>query len=252
MKTIRLNFVFAVLVALGTRAAPAKDPAARPWDWTTALPESQGMSTPRLESAWTNLLKRATTAFLVIRNDKIVFERYAPGYSRTKPHGTASMAKALVGGVSLILAVYDEWSVGYETTYQVEGLPLVATWGGAAYSPNATARVSRLMLYKGNWEGKSVVAPSAVEAATRHSRLPGHSGLGWWANVEFDGRKLWKSAPEDAFWGAGAGHQFLFVVPSLNLIVVRNGEQLDQSPTFADALERHVVDPVMRAFVDRR
>ena len=34
-------------------------------------------------------------------------QRYAPGYGRTKPHYTASMAKALVGGVSLMMAMDD-------------------------------------------------------------------------------------------------------------------------------------------------
>ena len=92
-----------------------------------------------------------------------------------------------------------EWSVGYDSTYRVDGLPLVATWGGAAYSPNAVARVGRLMLHKGNWEGKALVSPSAVAAVTRHSGLPGHSGLGWWVNAEVDGDKSGSPPPEDAF-----------------------------------------------------
>ncbi len=77
------------------------------WDWTTASPESQGLIPSRLESAWAELEKRHTSALLVIRHDRIVFERYAPGYSRTKPHYTASMAKALVGGLGLMVAMSD-------------------------------------------------------------------------------------------------------------------------------------------------
>ena len=46
-------------------------------------------------------------------------------------------------------------------------------------------------------------------------------------NSPAGGSKLWKSAPDDALGGAGAGQQFLLIVPSLDLIVVRNGEQLD-------------------------
>ncbi len=34
----------------------------------------------------------------------------------------------------------------------------------------------------------------------------------------------------DAVWGAGAGDQLLLVVPSLNLIMVRNGETLAPGP----------------------
>jgi CubicO group peptidase (beta-lactamase class C family) len=347
-----------------------------PWDWATASPQSQAMAAVRLEAAWANLRSRNTTAFLVIRNDRIVFEKYAPGYSRIKPHGTASLAKALVGGVALMIAMEDarigvddpawkyvpqwrsdpqrkkitvrhlathtsgiedteadavphtrltgwkgdfwkrlpppndpftiardlapvldvpgtkerysnpgmamlgycisaslrgtkdtdlqsllkrrimgrlgvpdgEWSVGYGTTFRVDGLPLVATWGGGAYSPNALARVGRLMLHKGNWDGKQLVSPSAAQTATKPSGMPGHSGLGWWVNAVSNGSKLWRSAPEDAFGGAGAGQQLLLVVPSLDLIVVRSGEQLDEKLSFWEGLEEHVVAPVMQAF----
>ena len=77
--------------------------------------------------------------------------------------------------------------------------------------------------------------------------MPGHSGLGWWVNRAPDGTRLWKSAPEDAFGGAGAGHQFLLVVPSLDLIVVRNGQRLDPTLPFDEGLDRYVVAPVVRA-----
>jgi len=65
------------------------------------------MNSPALESAWAVLKDRHTTAFLVIRHDRIVFERYAPEFSRTRPHYTASLAKALVGGVGLMVAMGD-------------------------------------------------------------------------------------------------------------------------------------------------
>jgi len=48
----------------------------------------------------------------------------------------------------------DDWRIGYGKTYQVDGLDLVANWGGAAFTPRAAARVGRLMLHKGNWQGK--------------------------------------------------------------------------------------------------
>ena len=267
-----------VLGSMTTVNVRAEDPSAkRSWEWTAASPESQGMNSTGLESAWAVLKGRQTTALLVVRHDRIVFERYAPGYGRTKPHYTASMAKALVGGFGLMLAMGDgrirpddpasqyvppwrddprrnaitvrhlashtsgiedaeadglphdrlagwkgdfwkrlppphdpftlardrapvldvpgtkerysnpgmamlgycvaaslrgtddadlrsllkrrimaplgvpdsEWSVGYGTVTTVDGLPLVATWGGGSYSPNAVARVGRLLLHPG-------------------------------------------------------------------------------------------------------
>src|SRR5262249_39309739 len=125
-----------------------------------------------------------------------------------------------------------DWSVGYGTTTTVDDLPLVATWGGGSYSPDAVARVGRLLLRRGDWEGRRLLSDSVVKTALRHSGLPGHSGLGWWVNQGHDGSRLWKSAPDDAFGGAGAGHQFLLIVPSLDLIVVRNGANLDPEASF--------------------
>ena len=357
----------------GVDARAAAGAGGESWDWSTAPADSQGMNPAQLESAWTELKARRTTALLVIRNDRIVFERYASGFDRHKPHYTASMAKALVGGMGLMLALDagrisaddlasrhvarwrddpvrqtitirhlathtsgiedaeendlpherltgwkgdfwkrlapprdpytlaasvapvlskpgtqerysnpgmgmlayclasclkgttdpdlrsllkhklmdplgvpgSEWSVGYGKTTVVDGLPVVATWGGGAYSPGAVARVGRLLLHGGKWEGRPLISAIIVKQALTHSGLPGHSGLGWWVNAPGDGKRLWKAAPDDACGGAGAGQQFLLVVPSLDLIVVRNGELLDRDLSFWEGLERYVVAPVM-------
>jgi len=346
-------------------------------DWATATPENQGMRSAKLEALWADLKARHTSGFVVIRNDAVVFERYTEGYTRTTKHGTASLAKALVGGTSLMVAMSDrrlrpddradkyipqwrtdarkqaitirqlathtsgiedaeaddlphtkltgwkgdfwkslapphdpftlardaapvldlpgtqerysnpgmamlsycitaslkgapdpdlrtllqhrvlqpigvpasEWSCGYDKTVQVDGLPLVADWGGAAYSANATARVGRLMLRRGDWNGKQLIDAAVVQAATRNAGVPNHSGLGWWVNCAADGSRRWPSLPPDAFSGAGAGHQFLLVVPSLNLIVVRNGTLLDANLDFNAALDTLLVQPLMQAFV---
>src|SRR2546425_10149458 len=77
------------------------------WEWATASPESQGMQASDLERVWIDLEARHTAALLVIRNDAIVFERYGAGQTRTTKHYTASMAKALVGGMSLAVALTD-------------------------------------------------------------------------------------------------------------------------------------------------
>ena len=108
------------------------------------------------------------------------------------------------------------------TTYVVDGLPLVGSWGGGGYTARAVARVGRLMLRDGNWDGTQLLSKEAVREVTSDAGTPGDNGIGWWSNN--DGRHA--KMPRDAFWGAGAGHQILLVVPSLNLIMVRNGETL--------------------------
>ena len=48
-----------------------------------------------------------TTALLVIHRDKVICEWYAPGHDARRLQGTASLAKAIVGGMSLMVAMQD-------------------------------------------------------------------------------------------------------------------------------------------------
>lgn len=351
---------------------PAPAPDVRSWDWATATPESRGMSSNRLESFWADLKTHRSTALLVIRNDAIVFERYAGTNTAKTKHFSASMAKALVGGVSAAIALTDErislddraskfipqwaddaeksritlrqlgshtsglsdaedagmphdklsgwkgdfWkrlaapddpftiardkapvlfapgsnfqysnpglamlgyaitaaikngpqkdlrtlllqrvmrpigvpdndlSIGYGQTVQIDGLPLVATWGGGNFTPRSVARMGRLMLRNGNWQGQQLIAASAVEAVTRDAGTPKNCGVGWWSDNDGTVEKL----PRDAFWGSGAGHQVLLVIPSLNFIAVRNGDALNPAKNYDDALREHFFEPLMLTF----
>ena len=319
------------------------------FQWQSATPASQGLSAAKLQALQDGLAEKSKS-LLVIRNDRIVWEWYAADHSATKTHYTASMAKALVGGVAVGVTLSDgrlslddpaskyipnwrddpkkakitlrqlgshssgvedaeadnlphdkltgwkgdfwkrlpvprdpftisrddapvlfdpgnkgaysnpgialltyattaalrdapqkdvrtllrervmrpigvpdgEWSVGYGQTNTVDGLPLVGSWGGGNYTARAAARVGRLMLRGGDWEGRQLLSREAVAAITSDAGLPGPWGIGWWSNN--DGHE--KSLPRDAFWAAGAGNQIALVVPSLKLIAVRNGAAL--------------------------
>ncbi|MCI0539879.1 MAG: beta-lactamase family protein [Verrucomicrobiales bacterium] len=281
------------------------------------------MSSHKLAELKESLAEKKTKAFLVIRNDKIVYEWYAPGHSATNRHSTASMAKAIVGGLALGVAVSDgrislddkaatfipqwrdhpmksritirhlgshtsgiqdawdkqlaatgadhekfpgwegdfwrwrsraagkpndaftlsrdvapvlfepgtawaysnpgialmdytvtaalkdaleirtllrdrimrpigvadgDWSCGYGKTETVDGLPLVGSWGGGSFTARATARIGRLMLREGNWEGRQLLSAEAVRQITSDAGMPGPNGMGWWSNA--DGRTL--------------------------------------------------------------
>lgn len=312
------------------------------------------MSGAKLDALKQRMAAKKTKALLVIRNDRIVCEWYAPGHPATNKHGTASLAKAIVGGLSLAVAMTDgkialddpaakfvsqwktdaakskitirhlgshtsgvddaeagglphekltgwqgdfwkrlnsphdpftiardaapvlfspgekiqysnpgigmltycvtaairdsehkdirtllrerimrpigvpdeEWSAGYGKTYNVDGLPLVASWGGGSYTARAVARIGRLILREGNWEGRQLLDKDAVRQTVNDAGLPGNCGMGWWSN----GGSRYPKLPKDAVWGAGAGDQLLLVIPSLNLIMVRNGQTLAPGP----------------------
>jgi CubicO group peptidase (beta-lactamase class C family) len=353
------------------------------FEWEITTPQSQGMSREKLDVLKDELAKRKTHAFLVVRNDKIVYEWYAAGHGPKTKHGAASLSKATVAGLALALLLTDrklkldtpaaelvsawnddprkriitlrqlgshtsgladaeedrlphiklsgwkggfwkqldppndpftlardkapvlfepgtklqysnpgiamlcyaltaalkddphkdirtllrdrvmrpvgvadsEWSIGYGKTFRVDGLPLVAGWGGGSYSARALARIGRLLLHEGDWDGKQILSKEAVRLITGDAGLPGHCGMGFWTNA--DGR--WPKLPRDTYYGAGAGDQLLIVIPSLNLIVVRNGETLAPEPKNAkDVFEAYhdprvkiLFEPIVEAISDR-
>ena len=274
------------------------------FEWELAQPESQGMSSEKLDELVADLAARGTKKLLVIRNDKVVCSFFAEGHEDTVGgHYTASLAKAIVSGMSLLVAMQDglinpdepackyipewkddyrkskitirqlaghtsgmedaevseeeakvmearglhthmdlpgwkgqfwrkepdpftvsrdsapiltppgqryaysnpgiamlnyavtaairntgqkdirtylreriyrpigicdeEYSLGYGQTYVVDSLPLVAGWGGGSFTANAVARVGRLMLRMGNWQGEQLIDSSLVAEALR-------------------------------------------------------------------------------------
>lgn len=367
----RFTAVFVFLVAaVVARAGTAA------FEWQTATPEKYGIPAAKLEDFRAELARHGTTAMLVSIDDHIVLEWYGPGASAKKWHYSASMAKALVGGMSVAVALSDgrlslddpaakfvpewrtdpvkaritlrelgshtsglddaeahdtlhaklagwqgafwkrlppprdpftlsrdvvplrftpgtrmfysnpgiamlayattaalqdapqkdlrtllrervmrpigvpddEWDVGYQQTMKVDGLPLVAAWGGGAYTARAAARIGRLVLREGDWQGTQVIKPEAVRAVVRDAGTPGDGAIGWWSNN--DGTI--STMPRDAYWGAGAEHQVTLVIPSLQLILVRNGGDLDPNLGFDPALRQDLFDPFMAAIAAYR
>jgi CubicO group peptidase (beta-lactamase class C family) len=145
------------------------------------------------------------------------------------------------------------WSAGYSRTFEVDGLPLVGSWGGGNYTARAAASIGRLVLHEGDWDGTRILSRDAVRQTTGSAGLPGDCGMGWWTNHA--GR--YGKVPKGAYYGAGAGDQVLLVIPSLNLIMVRNGQSLAPvSKPMADAFvksrgarARILFEPLIEAVV---
>jgi hypothetical protein len=200
---------------------------------------------------------------IAIRQAPVIF---APGssYAYSNP-GMAALAYAVTAAEKQDLntllksRLFDplaipesHWSIGYGQASEVEGMRLYANWGGGAFTPRATARIGQLMLHQGEWDGKwlvrrpvaqQMVANAGMPVQQRTPSNPGPvSGLCWWLNS--DG--VWTDIPRDAFAGAGAKQQLLLVIPSLDLIVVRNGDMLGSDDRFwADAVDE-VFRPIAR------
>ncbi len=81
-------------------------PSAFEWEYTS--PEAQGMSSKKLNKAKEVLAEKGTKKLLVLKNGKVVYEWFADGWDDDeKTHYTASLAKALVSGLSLAAAMDD-------------------------------------------------------------------------------------------------------------------------------------------------
>lgn len=400
-----LSFILMLISSGGKRDNDNRPHDQSGFRWEYSKPEDEGFSSVKLNRLVEDLAHRGTKKLLIIRNDKIVCEWFAEGSEDSvNRHYSASLAKALVGGMSLLAAIDDgyiypdeaacrlitswkmhplkskitirhlathtsgmddaeadgaelkdivvkgldphmdlrgwkgqfwrqvpdpfsvsrdsaailsvpglryaysnpgigmltyavtaslkgspfkdvrtylrerifgpigikepEYSIGYGKTFDVGGLHLVPSWGGGSFTANAVARIGRLMLRKGDWQGKQMIDADLIEeAVTYHdTAIPSASAggtlpvdnfrndrnpipattLGWYCN--YDG--VWKYLPRDAFAGAGAGNQLLLVVPSLNLIVVRFGANLyDQKKNegFWYGAVKYLFNPVVEA-----
>ncbi len=97
---MKLNHVALLLACTGVSGGQSMD-------WTTLSPVEAGFAPAKLEAWRSNLEAHRTTGLLVVRRGRIALEWYAPGWNPDRPHGTASMAKALVGGMSLAVAMSD-------------------------------------------------------------------------------------------------------------------------------------------------
>jgi CubicO group peptidase (beta-lactamase class C family) len=131
------------------------------------------------------------------------------------------------------------------------GNPLLAS--GFELSARQWSRLGELILGHGNYHGRQIVSPDLLRQAVAGSAPNPAYGLTFWLNRsagflsrEEDVEKMldlpwqrasWgslcicKSAPPDMVVALGSGYQRLFVIPSLNAVIVRQG----QNARFSDA-----------------
>lgn len=132
---------------------------------------------------------------------------------------------------------------GFAWETDVEGFHRGAT--GLHLSPRDMARFGYLYLNEGNWEGQQLISAAYVQAsihAQSAGGLPenGAYGLLWWGTT-LEGHA--------AFWAAGLGGQYIYIVPALDLLVVISSECERRSGAPQKALLSRFVLP---AIVDRK
>jgi len=122
---------------------------------------------------------------------------------------------------------------------------------GLKISPRDAAKLGQLFINKGKWDGKQIISEQYLNEMIKPSFLKANSGYGYlvWLNNSLGkwnrpfkngtGRMI-PSAPEDMFMATGFFGRFIFVIPSLDIVIVTFGkkfvmESLDTAREFYNA-----------------
>lgn len=107
---------------------------------------------------------------------------------------------------------------------------------GVAVSARGWAQVGELIRRQGVWQARQLVDGNALREACRGSFADARAGMGLWlaagvrqgdAPTESDLWRMNPPAPADLAMAAGAGGQRLYIIPSANLVVVRQSRDLN-------------------------
>ncbi|MFW9824467.1 MAG: serine hydrolase [Candidatus Thorarchaeota archaeon] len=124
---------------------------------------------------------------------------------------------------------------------------------GLRISPRDAAKMGQLMLNKGKWNSNQLISEQYLDEMIKPSFLEVNSGYGYlvWLNnslgkwvrpfITGTGRMI-PNAPEDMFMATGFFGRFIFVIPSLDIVIVTFGkkfvmESLETAREFYDAIE---------------
>jgi CubicO group peptidase (beta-lactamase class C family) len=128
------------------------------------------------------------------------------------------------------------------------GNPLLAS--GFELTAHERARLGELVLGHGSYHGQTVVSGALLQQAFVGSGPNPSYGLTFWLNrggTEIDiekelalkwDRARWgnvaigRAAPNDMIVGLGSGYQRLFIIPSMNAIIVRQGHDAKFSDAY--------------------
>jgi CubicO group peptidase (beta-lactamase class C family) len=113
-------------------------------------------------------------------------------------------------------------------------------------SPRDWARLGLLYLNEGEVKGRRVLDRDWVAESIRPTEklsVPAPYGAGFWLNrVEGEDGRLWPSLPEEIYSFRGFQGQYVLIVPSKRLVIVRMGTSRGHESSGMEALARGVID----------
>lgn len=104
------------------------------------------------------------------------------------------------------------------------GTPVCSSYLWA--TPRDWAAIGQFALQDGEWDGQQLLPDGWMTASTTAIEVETEEegyGAGWWVNRLPDGSLVEPSLPADAYFAEGHDGQWIIVVPSADLVVVRLG-----------------------------
>lgn len=134
-------------------------------DWALDSPVDHQLDPHGLEDLRRGLAEQGTASLLVMRHGRVVLEWYAPGRSAASRHYTASAAKGLVGGLSLLVAMADG-----RLTLDEPVAKWIPAWREDPFKSRIT--VHHLATHTSGLD-------DAIQQGVEHKDLPGWKGAFW-------------------------------------------------------------------------
>jgi CubicO group peptidase (beta-lactamase class C family) len=104
------------------------------------------------------------------------------------------------------------------------GTPVCSSYAWA--TPRDWAALGQFALDNGTWAGEQLLPEDWMRLSTTAIDVPTEDsgyGAGWWVNLLPDGSLVHPELPRDAYFAEGHDGQWVVVVPSADLVVVRLG-----------------------------
>lgn len=161
--------------------------------------------------------------------------KYEPGtyfyYSSGTTNIISKILRNQLGEENYQRLPYEElfYKIGMHNTVMEKDASGTFVGSSFVFAPGRDyARLGLLMLDKGNWLGEQILSEEWVEFATTPGTAApmGEYGAQWWLNSGNPSRpeeKKFPSLPNDAFYAGGFEGQWILVIPSKDLVVVRLG-----------------------------
>ena len=103
--------------------------------------------------------------------------------------------------------------------------------GGLFINTEDHARFGLLFLNNGNWNGTQLISNSWIKEATTPSIANNNYGYLWWLNKK-GGDRFWSGVPENVYYAAGFGGNFIVIIPDEQMVIVTRWLEPSQIGTF--------------------